>query len=37
MYAWGRLEEAARDLPAATPAELFERFLAWTRRGHAEP
>jgi hypothetical protein len=31
MYAWDRLEEAAGDLPTTPPAELFERFLSWTR------
>jgi hypothetical protein len=32
MYAWDRLEEAAGELPQAPVGELFERFLAWTRR-----
>lgn len=27
-----RLYEAAHDIPAASPAELFQRFVAWTRR-----
>jgi hypothetical protein len=27
-----RLLEAIRDVPAMTPFELFDRFLAWTRR-----
>ena len=31
MFAWACLEEAAGDLQAVTPTELFERFLAWTR------
>ena len=31
MYAWGRLSEAAEDMPTTTPHELFTRFLAWTR------
>lgn len=31
MFAWTCLEEAARDIPATPPAELYERFLAWTR------
>lgn len=31
MYAWDRLEEAAGELPPTPPAELFERFLRWTR------
>jgi hypothetical protein len=31
MFAVDRLAEAARDVPTMTPAELYERFLAWTR------
>ncbi|MEV1289038.1 hypothetical protein [Micromonospora sp. NPDC049679] len=31
MYGAERLAEAARDLPTATPEELFTRFVAWTR------
>lgn len=34
MHAWDRLEEAALELPGSTSKELFERFLAWTRRPH---
>jgi hypothetical protein len=30
MYAWVNLEEAAEDMPAMSPDEMFERFLAWT-------
>jgi len=26
-----RLLEAIRDVPSMAPAELFDRFLAWTR------
>jgi hypothetical protein len=32
VYAGTQLEEAVRDLPATAPGELFDRFLAWTRR-----
>lgn len=32
IYAAGLLEEAVGDLPATPPGELFNRFLAWTRR-----
>lgn len=35
MYAWDHLDEAAGELPNAPPGELFERFLAWTRRRNA--
>jgi hypothetical protein len=35
MHAAERLAEAALDVPTTTPAELFERFLAWTRRPQA--
>ena len=31
IFAAERLIEAARDVPTITPAELFERFLSWTR------
>ena len=31
MYAWDRLEEAAGELPSTPPAELFDRFVRWTR------
>ena len=31
IFAVDRLSEAARDIPTMTPAELYERFLAWTR------
>ena len=34
MYAWDRLSQAAEDIPAMAAPELFERFLAWTRRMH---
>lgn len=30
-YMNGRLSQAARELPAVTPSELFERFVRWTR------
>ena len=32
MYAWQCLEEAAGELPATPPQELFDRFIRWTRR-----
>jgi hypothetical protein len=32
MLAWLQLEAAAGDLPQIAPAELYERFLRWTRR-----
>lgn len=32
MYAWACLEEAAGDLADATPSQLYERFLHWTRQ-----
>ena len=31
IYAAVCLGEAAEDLPATPPAELYDRFLAWTR------
>ncbi|MEO3746676.1 hypothetical protein [Plantactinospora sp. B5E13] len=31
QHAAGWVYDAARDLPDATPAELFDRFLHWTR------
>ncbi|MFC6023157.1 hypothetical protein ACFP2T_44285 [Plantactinospora solaniradicis] len=31
MYAADWMTDAARDLPDVTPAELFERFMRWTR------
>ena len=31
MYLGGLLFVAAAEIPAATPQELFERFVAWTR------
>ncbi len=31
MYASDWLREAATDLPESTPAELFDRFMRWTR------
>lgn len=31
IYMWERLDEAVFDLPPTPPAELFERFLKWTR------
>lgn len=31
VYSWTCLEQAAGDLAAVTPAELFLRFLAWRR------
>jgi hypothetical protein len=30
------LNDAAGDMPGATPSELFERFVAWTRRTPAD-
>jgi len=30
IYAWLQLEDAVRDMPSAAPAELYERFVAWT-------
>ena len=33
MYGWTNLEEAAQDMPTILPSELFDRFLAWTRKG----
>ncbi|MEO3746674.1 hypothetical protein [Plantactinospora sp. B5E13] len=32
MYAANWMTDAARDLPELTPAELFQRFLQWTRK-----
>jgi hypothetical protein len=34
MYAWDRLSQAAEEIPTMAAPELFERFLAWTRRMH---
>jgi hypothetical protein len=31
IYMWSCLDEAVFDLPPTPPAELFERFLKWTR------
>ncbi len=31
MYMGGRLSQAVREVPTAAPAELFERFVVWTR------
>jgi hypothetical protein len=31
MFMVDRLLDAARELPTATPSELFDRFVAWTR------
>lgn len=31
MFTWMCLEEAAGDLPDLTPADLYDRFLAWMR------
>lgn len=31
IHMWERLDEAVFDLPPTPPAELFERFLKWTR------
>lgn len=31
VYAAANLGEAVADLPATPPAELYDRFLAWTR------
>ncbi|MBL7260752.1 hypothetical protein JKJ07_41330 [Actinoplanes sp. LDG1-01] len=31
IYMWDRLDEAVSDLSPNPPAELFERFLKWTR------
>jgi hypothetical protein len=30
IYGWLQLEDAARDMPFAAPADLFERFIGWT-------
>jgi hypothetical protein len=31
MLGWAYLEEAASDLSTGSPADLFERFIRWTR------
>jgi hypothetical protein len=31
LYAAAHLSEAAPDMPTAPPAELYDRFMAWTR------
>ena len=31
IYMGSSLDEAVQDLPSGPPAELFERFLRWTR------
>lgn len=32
VYAASQMGDAILDLPTATPAELYERFIRWTRR-----
>jgi hypothetical protein len=29
-HMWAQLDDAANDLPAGPPAELFDRFIRWT-------
>lgn len=31
IYMWNQLEQAVHDLPPTPAAEMFERFLKWTR------
>ncbi len=31
IYAGMQLDHAAREVPAADPADLYERFVSWTR------
>lgn len=31
IYAAAQMQDATVDLPTATPAQLYERFLSWTR------
>ncbi len=31
IFMWLHLEEAVGDLPPGPPAELFDRFVSWTR------
>ncbi len=31
LAAWSMLEEAAHDMPYASAAELYERFISWMR------
>jgi hypothetical protein len=33
IYQVAQLTVAAADMPSAPPAELYERFIAWTRNG----
>ena len=37
IYAWRTLEDVAADQPTMSAAEMFDRFLAWTRRPSPAP